>query len=373
MRIIGTLKEESLATRFSLFLRKEAIDHAIDAKLDPEKGIYMYEVWIHNEDEIDRAISFFQDFMKNPQDSRFTVTFKELPLEKEEEILEEKIKEVEKKLFLGKGTSFFIFICSLFFLINGFQDLQLSDRGTKEWILTPIQSNFLYDLTPQMEALSSFATSNKIDLTKKWDELDPITQKELSRINSIPSWQGLYFSWVHPPKKDFQPAPILFEKIRKGEVWRIFTPSFMHVGFFHILFNMLWLWALGRQIEKRILGFRFVLLVFLLAAVSNTAQYFMGGAAFFGFSGVVTGLGGFIFERQRIAPWEGYPLSKLAIGFLGFYIILLVVLEFFLFSVQMMGLGLFSSKIANTAHITGAICGILLAKIPFFGEKSFES
>jgi GlpG protein len=99
----------------------------------------------------------------------------------------------------------------------------------------------------------------------------------------------------------------------------------------------------------------------------------MGGPLFVGFSGVVTGLAGFIFERQRIAPWEGYPLPKLAIGFLGFYIILLMVLEFFLFGAQMMGLGLFSSKIANTAHITGAICGILIAKIPYFGEKSFES
>jgi len=49
----------------------------------------------------------------------------------------------------------------------------------------------------------------------------------------------------------FLKAPFL-EKIRQGEVWRLFSPVLLHGTWLHILFNMAWLWLLGRQIEQRL-------------------------------------------------------------------------------------------------------------------------
>ena len=42
----------------------------------------------------------------------------------------------------------------------------------------------------------------------------------------------------------------LFEKIRQGELWRLFTPCILHRDFLHILFNMIWVWILVKQIEE---------------------------------------------------------------------------------------------------------------------------
>ena len=39
-------------------------------------------------------------------------------------------------------------------------------------------------------------------------------------------------------------------KVLNGEVWRLLTCAFLHGGFMHILFNMLFLWWFGQQIEE---------------------------------------------------------------------------------------------------------------------------
>ena len=167
----------------------------------------------------------------------------------------------------------------------------------------------------------------------------------------------------------FGPKEPLMEKIGQGQVWRFFSPCLLHKDLFHLLFNMSWLWILGAQIEVRLSFRRFLLLLVILGVVSNTAQYFMGGPFFLGFSGVVAGFLGFIWMRQKIAPKEGYPLPRSAALFLFYSILGMMFLEAILCILQMVLPFTVPFNIANTAHIVGAVTGLILGKATFFARR----
>src|SRR5258707_276237 len=38
--------------------------------------------------------------------------------------------------------------------------------------------------------------------------------------------------------------------IDKGEIWRLITPIFIHIGLLHLFFNSYALWIVGPQVEK---------------------------------------------------------------------------------------------------------------------------
>ena len=104
-----------------------------------------------------------------------------------------------------------------------------------------------------------------------------------------------------------------------GQIWRVFTPIFLHFHNFHILFNMYWLHNLGSQIEK-IKGAKFFIsFVLIIALVSNLTQFFFNGPAFGGMSGVVYGLFGYVWIKTRLDPADGFQLDPtIAIIMFGF-------------------------------------------------------
>ena len=257
------------------------------------------------------------------------------------------------------------------FMWSSTQEILMEERGFGGFplALAPIEADLLYDVPPAFEAFQE--TFDQIPPNEKFSDLPLKTQEMMASKDVGPFFRGLYgflalkFRHLDETKGE---GPLFF-KISQGEVWRLFSPALLHGGFFHILFNMLWLWFLGRPIEERI-GVKKTLGFTLIAGIgSNTAQYRMSGPLFLGYSGIIMGLASFIWMRQRVAPWEGYPINRSVL-----YFLFLFVAAVFVFSLTSFTLRLFwnlpaSASIANTAHIAGGVIGIFMARSKFFAAK----
>ena len=111
------------------------------------------------------------------------------------------------------------------------------------------------------------------------------------------------------------------------------------------------------------------LLMLIIGVISNTAQYLMSGPFFLGYSGIITGLAGYIWVRQKKAPWEGYPLPRSTLIFLMVFIFGMAILGVVDFVLQKNGIRFFPIRLANTAHIVGLFTGAALAFVPYFYKR----
>lgn len=146
----------------------------------------------------------------------------------------------------------------------------------------------------------------------------------------------------------------LLSMLSDGQVWRLITPAFMHFNLPHIVFNLLWVWVIGRRIEL-LLGWPILLGLFLVSALaSNVAQFWISGPMFGGMSGFVFALLGFAWLWDRFKPVRIIGMPPALMGFMMFWLVL-----GFSGALESLGLG----SIANTAHLVGLIVG--LALVPF--------
>ncbi len=139
--------------------------------------------------------------------------------------------------------------------------------------------------------------------------------------------------------------------IEHGQWWRFLTPMFIHFSWLHIVFNLLWVWEIGRRIEF-VNGSRGLLIAVVVSSlVANITQYLMSGPSLFGgMSGVVFGLLGHSLVWSRLVPSKNMGVSK------GIYIFMLAYLAIgFTGVIDILGLG----SLANGAHLGGLIGGVI--------------
>lgn len=374
MRLVGTLNNQKHVKTFSFFLNKKGIEHSFE----PVNGdLDRQELWIENEDRIPQALEFLEKFKEDPENEEFSEYFSHV-----EQVKEDIIKKVRQQRarnfrfrmevvpqtqFSGKVSTLLLGLTLLFYVWIAFFPVKNPSETTSVYNASPVFENFLFDYPSQSEARDQFyelygktptseLPEEGLYLLKKWQE-----GKE---------WQGFYPAAIEYFKTGSAPsldAPS-FEKISQGELWRTVTPAFIHYFFLHLFFNVLWFIMLSNQMEYRLGPFRFALFVFIAAVFSNTCQYLMSGAAFMGLSGVICAMITFVYIRSKNAPWEGYLFAPSAFYFISFFILALAGIQLLSFGLEVTEITKFEAGIANTAHLSGAFAGFVLAKLPLFSR-----
>jgi membrane associated rhomboid family serine protease len=158
-----------------------------------------------------------------------------------------------------------------------------------------------------------------------------------------------------------------------GALWQVVTYSFIHLGLFHLLFNMLALWMFGSQFEmdwgaRRFLEFYFFCVIgaaISTMVVGYAALLVSGGPGSFGFFADIA----HIIHTPTAGASGGIYGLLIAFGILyGDRQIYMFPLPFAIKARYMVGIWIFIALVgalqgpggvANFAHLGGAFCGWL--------------
>jgi len=288
MRLIGYLSNEAEARQFVDFLYSRKIESHTDPSSDGR-----WEVWILDDENIETARELLGRFSLSPDDPTFQQAAQAAAKRRQRD---EKKQAPKRVRFVDGRTIFYtppvpIGTLSLILIVISVVVTVMTNLGENDRRIQPF-------------AITRYMADGQYGAPTTW-----------------------------------------LPEIRHGQIWRLFTPMFVHFGILHLFFNMLWLRDLGSMIEARKSSWMLLLLVLVFAGTSNVAQYMQSGHPMFGgMSGVVYGLFGYMWMQSKFNPASGLSLQPQTVT--------LMVAWFFLCLTGLMG------PIANTAHAVGAVMGI---------------
>ena len=305
MRQIGSLENENDARRFGAYL----LTHGVRNSVEPAASTGDWAVWVEDDDHLDRGRAELAAFRVNRADARYDAAVARADdLRK----TEEKAEQRRRKQFVDVRTRWA-------------QPGQLARPVTIALVVLSVLA----------------ALGTKLG------------------YQDTPLANGLRFVPIIPLPNGSAIWAELGDTLRRGQVWRLVTPIFLHFGPLHLIFNIFWLLDLGSMIETR-RGSRFLLLfVLLTAVVSNLAQYYMPPLAgnFGGMSGVVYALFGYVWINGRLRPHLGMGVNQQAVVIMLAWLVICMIP------------GVLPVQVANTAHVTGLLAGVLLAFTPYAVER----
>ena len=299
MRQIGSLPGEAQARLFADFLHARGIRSEMEAEADRT-----WSVWILDDDQIAEAQTCLARYQANPNAQEFQAATKDAAKVRKaeaEDLVKFRQRIRTRRSIIPKFGGYGIGLLTFTLMLICFYVAVFSKAGhNKDWL-------------------------------RDWFISDPDNHSG-------------------------QVLPEVFH----GEVWRLFTPIFIHFGILHLVFNMMWFYQLGSMIEARQSSLFLFGFITLSALLSNLAQYYFGGdITFGGMSGVVYALAGYVWIRGKYDRGSGLELDPQSV------IILLIWL-----GVCFTGI---VGDIANAAHLVGLIVGMAWGGIAaFFGVRKPE-
>ncbi|GHC18134.1 rhomboid family intramembrane serine protease [Kushneria pakistanensis] len=236
-------------------------------------------------------------------------------------------------------------------------------EGQVLWLIEDVQLDRAHELVEQWRQGESMVLDESqtpvVRAGSPWGALRaaPVTTLIIVMCLAVFAWQGvddiqaLTALAIAPIAIEGQQlyAATLGYALSQAEIWRLFSPAFLHFSLMHLVFNLLWLWYFGRQVEA--LQGRWRLLALLISAmlVSNLAQYATGTVLFGGMSGVVYALVGFVWLYSRLVPDSGFQFPTMLMVFMVGWLVLCMTP-----AAGWLGFG----NVANEAHLGGLLLGL---------------
>lgn len=145
--------------------------------------------------------------------------------------------------------------------------------------------------------------------------------------------------------------------VKNGELWRLLTSAFLHVGLLHLLVNMYSLVIIGTQVETFLGKFKFVF-IYLVSAICGSLMSLI----FLPDNVVGVGASGAIFGLMGSLLYFGYHYRMYLSSAIRNQIIPIVVINLLI--------GFMASGIDNACHIGGLIGGYLATMAIGVSDKS---
>lgn len=408
MRLIAILQDGRQGKLLSEYLTSLSIDNILDVSTgdnwgEENYGVTTYTVWVVDEENLPRALEIARDFANNSNADHFQkqtgATFPSAaaspsPAENFEPSQPEESDAKAQNILrakppgavepLGKVTLYLLMLCSILFLFTEISAPTVTRQETMAFSKQQLPSIPIYYSTLKKELLFDYPRAFEIvdeivaNANAEYEKLESVNElpKDLfpliTQFQQTPYWKGFYekiISFFQRRQVDWHIDEPLFEKLHQGEGWRLLSPIFLHADIFHLLFNMIWLAVLGRQLEQRMGWWRYLLFIGVTGAASNIAQYLMTGPNFLGFSGVICAMITFVWVRQKKTPWEGYLLQPTTLNFALLFLFFILALQLISFYTEIVYQQPIAPQIANTAHMTGLFLGIILGNVNFFAWK----
>ncbi|MBL9103991.1 MAG: rhomboid family intramembrane serine protease [Myxococcales bacterium] len=262
MRTAGQIRDKQHARRFADYLLTRGISVRLTTCADG------FTVWVYDEDRLAAVREELAHYLADPQNPRYDVAREADHLRAE---TRGAVQPPPRALAIGEPTPVPLMATPLAFALIAF------------CLAVAVYTGFAGPGAPVVNDLTIAS-------------MKPIDDGKLR-------WEGL-------------------AELRRGEVWRLITPIFVHFGAVHLLGNCMWLVDLGRQIEARRGTLTLLVLVLVLGAATTYAQYAVLGPDFGGMSGVVFGLFAYAAIMARFAPGCGLVVGPPVLAFMGLWMIL---------------------------------------------------
>lgn len=317
MRLIGTLPEAAVAQRFCDYLLTQQVSCHVEEGADGG-----WQIWIEHDDQVERGRAELLQFAANPSDPRYAASAEADRLRR--------------------------------------QQAQAAARRQKNFrdVRTTMFGRSLQRTAPVTIALVALCVL--ITLATGWgqNEASAVYQKvvfQMPTAQQLAEWARVAQNpdLDHPAQLSFN----AFDNIKRGEVWRLVTPIFLHFSPMHLLFDVIFLWQFGTAIERVKGSGHFLILVLATAVISNALQGAWmvwqdpnAPAMFGGISGVDAGLFGYVWMCGKFRPYEGLGVSQYNIGIILGWLVLC--------SIGLVG------PIANAAHWSGLAVGMAFGAAP---------
>ena len=146
--------------------------------------------------------------------------------------------------------------------------------------------------------------------------------------------------------------------ILSGQIYRLFTYMFLHIGFMHLLCNGFSIYIFGSRAEKYFGKLKYIIIYIISGLLGGLLSITFNGAVSAGASGAIFGIMGanIVYSKFYKRSMDGLDLGVLIV-----------------FAIINIGTGILIPNIDNWGHLGGLIGGLITSLIFCIGEKKNET